>query len=109
MNIASFGTVSYSLLLSSGVSYWAYCSIKQKELIYGYDGGDFQFAFSLDDARTFGGEVFEINGQQLSIEYNQEHEFAYLVGENGEQLPTHNGLFRMVWSHWFSETITLNG
>ncbi|BEU04549.1 hypothetical protein OAG1_33490 [Agarivorans sp. OAG1] len=81
----------------------------QKELIYGYDGGDFQFAFSIDDARTFADETFEVNGQTLSIKYNSEHDFAYLVDGNGEQLPTHNGLFWMVWSHWFPDTVTLNG
>lgn len=96
-----------------------------KERVWGYDSGPEQIAFTQQFAAANPLYRFELNGEPLVLVYDAEHEIVTLfssekdgkevefdaVNFKGEtangrltQKPLHNGIYWMVWTHWFPET-----
>ncbi|MCW8328402.1 DUF3179 domain-containing protein [Photobacterium sp. SDRW27] len=100
-----------------------------KELVWGFDFGDVQAAFTRTFAQNNPIYQFELNGHPLVLVYDEKHDIVNLFDgvlndapaefesidfrgetENGKlnQLPLHNGVFWMVWSHWYPSTQVFN-
>ena len=99
--------------------------LNPKEQVWGFDNGTSQVAFTRAFAVENPVHRFELDGQALVLVYdrkvdtvslfslnkdNQLAEFENIdfrgVTDNGRlrQLATHNGVFWMVWSHWYPDT-----
>ncbi|MGF1757128.1 DUF3179 domain-containing protein [Photobacterium sagamiensis] len=100
-----------------------------KEQIWGFDSGDVQAAFTRSFAQKNPVFKFDLEGHPLVLVYDEEHDIVNLfdgviddqlvdfesidfrgTNENGrlKQLPMHNGVFWMVWSHWYPGTQVFN-
>ncbi|MGR5149799.1 DUF3179 domain-containing (seleno)protein [Photobacterium alginatilyticum] len=103
--------------------------LPSKEQVWGFDFGDIQAAFTRTFAQNNPIYQFELNGHPLVLVYDEKHDIVNLFDgvlngtkaefdsidfrgktENGtlNQLPLHNGVFWMVWSHWYPETQVFN-
>ncbi|WP_064602521.1 DUF3179 domain-containing (seleno)protein [Photobacterium sp. J15] len=101
-----------------------------KEQVWGFDAGNVQVAFTRSFAKQNPLFRFSLEGQSLVMVYDEEHDIVNLfdgsidgqlvdfesvdfrgVTENGQlvQLPMHNGVFWMVWSHWYPDTQVYDG
>lgn len=101
----------------------------QKELIWGYDAGQEQTAFTRSFAQAHPIYRFKMAGEPLVLVYDEKHDIVTLfsrVKEGAEvefksidfrgqtdtvrleQKPLHNGVYWMVWSHWFPSTELLS-
>lgn len=101
----------------------------QKERIWGYNAGAEQTAFTRSFAKKNPIHTFEFAGESLVLVYDAKHDIVTLFNreKNGEvvefemidfrgqtesvrleQKPLHNGIYWMVWSHWFPNTNLLN-
>lgn len=99
--------------------------LNPKEQVWGFDNGTSQLAFTRNFARDNPVYHFELDGQSLVLVYDEEVdvvnlfspagneqllEFEHIdfrgITESGrlQQLPMHNGVFWMVWSHWYPDT-----
>jgi hypothetical protein len=100
-----------------------------KEQIWGFDAGVEQVAFTKDFARNNPIYMLEIDSQPVVLVYDADYDVVNLFSQelNGqiiefdtidfrgvtgqgrlEQLPMHNGVFWMVWSHWYPGTKVFN-
>jgi hypothetical protein len=96
-----------------------------KEQVWGLDAGDEQVAFTEAFLKQNPIFQFSLGGNEYVIAYNAEFDVVNLyersvhgrvidvenIDINGEtsagqltKVPTHNGVFWMVWSHWFPNT-----
>jgi hypothetical protein len=99
--------------------------LNPKEQVWGFDNGTSQVAFTRAFALENPAYRFELDGQALVLVYDEEVDTVSLfnqkvdnqllefenvdfrgVTDNGRlhQLPMHNGVFWMVWSHWYPDT-----
>lgn len=99
--------------------------LNQKELMWGYNSGEAQIAFTRDFAKKNGVYRFELNGEALVLVYDTDHDIVTLFNriKDGqevefqsvdfrgqtettqlEQMVLYNGVYWMVWSHWFPDT-----
>lgn len=99
--------------------------LKPKELVWGYNAGNEQIAFTHAFAKKNPLYEFESNGEPLVLVYDSSHQIVTLFSRviDGKQAsfksidfrgqtesvrltqkPLHNGVYWMVWSHWFPET-----
>ena len=99
--------------------------LNPKEQIWGFDNGTSQLAFTRNFARDNPVYHFDLDGQSLVLVYDEKVDVVNLFSpagndqllefehidfrgktENGrlQQLPMHNGVFWMVWSHWYPNT-----
>ena len=99
--------------------------LPHKEQVWGLDVGDEQAAFTLDFVKNNPAHQFELGGEQLVIAYDSEFEIVTLFDRNLDgtvidvteidrqgntpagrlsRVPMHNGVFWMVWAHWFPDT-----
>ncbi|RWX55944.1 DUF3179 domain-containing (seleno)protein [Photobacterium chitinilyticum] len=100
-----------------------------KEQVWGFDLGNTQAAFTRAFAQKNPIYRFELEGQPLVLVYDEKHDIVNLFDgalnntladfesidfrgttEIGQlnQLPMHNGVFWMVWSHWYPSTQVFN-
>jgi hypothetical protein len=103
--------------------------LNPKEQIWGFDNGTTQLAFTRVFAQENPVYNFELDGQSLVLVYDKQVDTVGLfnrelagqlvqfesvdfrgVTDNGrlQQLPMHNGVFWMVWSHWYPDTQVFN-
>lgn len=103
--------------------------LPSKEQVWGFDFGDIQAAFTRTFAQDNPIYQFELNGHPLVLVYDEAHDIVNLFDgilngtkaefesinfrgetDNGtlNQLPLHNGVFWMVWSHWYPDTQVFN-
>lgn len=99
--------------------------LPQKELVWGYVGDNEQTAFSRTFAQKHPVYKFEFEGKPLVLVYDAQHDIVTLFSRmvDGKevsfetidfrgktetvrlnQVALHNGIYWMVWSHWFPET-----
>lgn len=99
--------------------------LPNKELVWGVDLGNERAAFTQSFVEANPIHQFELGGEQLVIAYDKEHGIVSVfdrtmdgeaieiveidrVGNTPQgklkKIPIHNGVFWMVWSHWFPET-----
>ncbi len=99
--------------------------LPNKEQVWGLDLGKEQAAFTKSFMETNPIYQFELGGRELVISHDKEHDIvtvfdrtidgmAIEVAEidwDGntsqgklQKVPIHNGVFWMIWSHWFPET-----
>ena len=99
--------------------------LPNKEQVWGLDLGNEQAAFTRSFMETNPIYQFELGGRELVITHDTEHDIvtvfdrtidgmAIEVAEidwDGntsqgklQKVPIHNGVFWMIWSHWFPET-----
>lgn len=103
--------------------------LNPKEQIWGFDNGTTQLAFTRAFAQENPVYNFELDGQSLVLVYDKQVDTVGLFNrelagqlvpfesvdfrgmtDNGrlQQLPMHNGVFWMVWSHWYPDTQVFN-
>ena len=103
--------------------------LNPKEPVWGYDGPGGAIAFTREFARQNPVHKFEFKGEPLVLTYDAEHDIITLFSrlKNGgevmfktidfrgqtetdrlDQKPLHNGIYWMVWSHWFPQTELLH-
>lgn len=103
--------------------------LNPKEQIWGFDNGSSQLAFTRAFAQENPAYKFELDGQSLVLVYDKQVDTVGLFNrelagqlaqfesidfrgmtDNGrlQQLPMHNGVFWMVWSHWYPDTQLFN-
>jgi hypothetical protein len=103
--------------------------LNPKEQVWGFSNGTSQLVFTRTFAQENPDYRFELDGQPLVLVYDkvydvvnlfsrevngQPHDFQHIdfrgVTETGQlqQLPMHNGVFWMVWSHWYPDTQVFN-
>lgn len=96
-----------------------------KELIWGLDAGDQQAAFTEEFLKNNPIFQFRLGGNDYVITYNAEYDVVKLFertvdgrtvdidsiaidGRTAEgklsEVPLHNGVFWMIWAHWFPQT-----
>jgi hypothetical protein len=99
--------------------------LPNKEQVWGLDLGNEQAAFTRGFMETNPIYQFELGGRQLVISHDKEHDIVTVfdrtingmaievaeIDRNGntpqgklQKVPVHNGVFWMVWSHWFPKT-----
>lgn len=100
-----------------------------KELVWGYDAGGAQTAITHAFAQANPLYKFEFGGEKLVLVYDSTHDIVTLFSREKDgqevdfetidfrgqtetvrldQLPLHNGIFWMVWTHWFPDTELMN-
>jgi hypothetical protein len=103
--------------------------LNPKEHIWGYHAGDSQIAFTHEFAKKNPTHKFDFSGEPLVLVYDADHEIVTLFSrlKDGdeiafesvdfrgqtetvrlEQKALHNGIYWMVWSHWFPDTELLD-
>lgn len=103
--------------------------LNQKELVWGYNTGNDQIAFTHAFAKENPIYKFEFNDEPLVLVYDSDHQIVTLFSRmlDGEEVAfesidfrgqtesvrlvqksLHNGIYWMVWSHWFTETELLD-
>ncbi len=103
--------------------------LNPKEQIWGYDAGTLQVAFTRSFVERNPVHNFELDGRPLVLVYDARYDIVTLFSRELDgkmvafesidsrgttevgrlhQLPTHNGVFWMVWSHFFPETQVFN-
>ena len=103
--------------------------LNAKEQVWGFDNGTTQLAFTRAFARDNPVYHFELDGLPLVLVYDEQYEVVNLFDAqlNGvpvetenidfrgvtargrlRQLPMHNGVFWMVWAHWYPNTRLFN-
>jgi len=99
--------------------------LPNKEQVWGLDIGNEQAAFTKGFIEMNPIYQFELGGRELVIIHNQDHDIVTVfdrtiegntievteVDRDGntprgklQKVPAHNGVFWMIWSHWFPET-----
>lgn len=100
-----------------------------KELIWGLDAGGQQAAFTEGFLKNNPVFQFSLSGNKYVIAYNADYDVVKLfertingrvidvesIGIDGQtatgkltEVPLHNGVFWMIWAHWFPETEVFN-
>ncbi|RCU51451.1 DUF3179 domain-containing protein [Corallincola holothuriorum] len=103
-----------------------------KEQVWGYRGDNKEIAFTLDFVKSQPTYEFEFEGQPMVLVYDEQRSITNLFSRtidnqtvsvdslgtidiHGntalgrlEQIPMLNGIFWMVWSHWFPNTEVMN-
>ncbi|MEH6473618.1 MAG: DUF3179 domain-containing (seleno)protein [Halopseudomonas sp.] len=100
--------------------------LTNKEQIWGVNLGDAQVAFTERFLKSNPVYAFDLAGKQLLVNYDPTHRIVSLydqpdeatmaeIAQTGQlptqdltKLPMHNGVFWMVWSHWFPSTELYN-
>ena len=89
--------------------------LPHKEQVWGVDLGGHRAAFTLAFLERHPSYAFELGGRRLLVRRDSQHGFVELFeldddssagapSGGGRRLPLHNGVFWMVWSHWFPDT-----
>lgn len=78
-----------------------------KVMVYGYDNGTDAIAIHPDFAKANDGYKFELGAEELKISADEFGVVRLLNAETERQVPTHNGIFFGIWSHWFPHTEVL--
>ncbi|NWK57027.1 DUF3179 domain-containing protein [Verrucomicrobiaceae bacterium N1E253] len=99
--------------------------LNPKEAVWGYRAGDRQIAFTKEFAKQHPVYPFEFQGEPLVLTYDKTHDIITLFSrlKDGEELdfhsidfrgqtdsgkldqkPLYNGVYWMVWTHWFPDT-----
>lgn len=99
--------------------------LNPKERVWGYDGPGGEIAFTREFAAAHPVHPFTFDDEELVLVYDAEHDIVTLFSrmQDGgevvfdtidfrgqtdtvrlEQKPLHNGIYWMVWSHWFPGT-----
>jgi hypothetical protein len=103
--------------------------LNPKEQVWGYTNGTSHLAFTRKFAQRQSTYPFELDGEPLVLVYDKEVDVVNLFsrelgdqvvefdridfrgmtdGGRLRQIPMHNGVFWMVWSHWYPETQVFN-